>query len=245
MEADNKKTATRIKFQRENLEQLKQEQSNLVGENKKLQEEIERLDYYLGKSDLEELRQILTKKQEEKNRLEAARQRTQQEIDEKEAELRELTKHLDDQKTQRQNQVWRAEDEKMKAQEELQRLEKRRAQAEEEQQKAEEERKKFLREIQEAEEHQKRMSQWFEGIEAEKYREQLENTRKRCEILEDARVRMMQDLENMGEREEGDTVRLQQYFRDALRTLGERLEIYQNNYLAAMDGLRYIKILRS
>lgn len=56
---------------------------------------------------------------------------------------------------------------------------------------------------------------------------------------------MTEDLEWSNELEESDAVQMQQYFREELRFISERLEVYQKKYLAAADGVRYSGILKS
>src|SRR5699024_5060785 len=127
---DNRTVETRMKFQKEELEELKKKQSMLEGENKEVQEEIERLEYYLGKTDIEELRQILLKKQEETEKAEQSCRDMDQKIQEQSEKFQELMKRQEHQKKQLEDQEIWAEEEKRKAQEEAAELERRKTEQE-------------------------------------------------------------------------------------------------------------------
>ena len=238
LKADNEKAEKRRKFQNEELAQLKKKQNQLEGENKRLQEEIERMEYYLSKTDVEELREIVKEKEKETEKARGDYEKTQQKMQEKEQELQKLEKIREEQKKQLQDQAWRAEEEKRKVEEEMEQLIKRRQDAERQQ-------RDFLKNKVETEEELKRLIGWFESMEAEQYREELENTKKRCEILEAARNQMTEDLTNDIGAQDGSAIQMQRYFRDELFQIRERLTRYQKKYMTAVDGMRYCGILKS
>ena len=238
LKADNAKTEKRRKFQNEELAQLKEKQNQLEGENKRLQEEIERMEYYLSKTDVEELREIVKEKEMETEKARGDYEQIQQKMQEKEQELQKLAKVREEQKKQLQDQAWRAEEEERKAKEEREQLIRRRQDAEQQQ-------RDFLKDKVETEKELKLLISWFESMEAEQYREELENTKKRCEILEAARNQMTEDLAYDIDTQDGSAIQMQQYFRDELRQIRERLAWYQKKYMTAIDGMRYCGILKS
>ena len=155
-----------------------------------------------------------------------------------EQELQKLAKVREEQKKQLQDQAWRAEEEERKAKEEREQLIRRRQDAEQQQ-------RDFLKDKVETEKELKLLISWFESMEAEQYREELENTKKRCEILEAARNQMTEDLAYDIDTQDGSAIQMQQYFRDELRQIRERLAWYQKKYMTAIDGMRYCGILKS
>lgn len=244
LETANKKLETLIRIQKEDFNRQKLEQDKLEGEHREIQERIQRLEYYLGKTDIDELRNILRQKEEEKQKLEDVCRDMQKDIDAKDAEIITMSEVLEEQKKKKQNQVWQLEEEKIKAQEEVQSLEKRMVLAEEEQRKAESQKKNIRRKIQEAEEKQKSIMEWFEGVEAEKYSERLGNLKKQYEILEEARIQLMEDMEDLGRNGLEETEKIRRYFQEEIYEISMRLNAYQKKYLTVVNSMKYIDVIK-